>query len=79
MFILVYTLFSYVSPIFSCEDGLNNFNCPNGTGSVNGSVKTPLCTGKIWATYPNPDAGLSLANGFFDQVCFSTGIAYPVL
>ena len=28
--------------------------------------KLPLCTGKIWATYPIPN--LSLAEGFLDQV-----------
>lgn len=57
-------------------DALNSFPpsaCPNNTRYLNSSMswdgnssKTPLCTGRIWATYPAPY--LSLANGFLDQV-----------
>ncbi len=42
--------------------------CNGFFGGPNDTLKTPLCTGRIWATYPTPGVHLSLANGFFDQV-----------
>lgn len=45
-------------------DGAGDENCFDAHGNL--TVFTPLCTGRIWATYPQPF--LSLANGFLDQV-----------
>ena len=48
--------------------GNNNTNCIDSSGNL--TIFTPLCTGRIWATYPQEF--LSLANGFVDQVRTTT-------
>ncbi|XP_064391842.1 aquaporin-9-like [Halichondria panicea] len=47
-------------------DALHNFTGADNPHCNASDTFTPLCTGRIWATYPQPF--LSLANGFLDQV-----------